>query len=120
VQGLQALGEQRIREAIERGELDNLPGAGRPLEFNEDPLVPAEIRTAQRLLKQAGIVPLEILERKQLVLLERAAQSASGVARAELLAQLALLRTRLEARRGRSALFALYQQRRFERSATFA
>jgi hypothetical protein len=118
VEGLQALAEQRIREAIQRGELDNLPGAGRPLEFNEDPLVPPEIRTAHRLLKQAGVLPLEILERKQLSLLERAAQSSSGAARAEVLAQLALQRTRLESRRGRSALFALYQHRLLERASS--
>lgn len=34
---LESLVEQRIREAQERGEFDNLPGAGRPLPVLDDP-----------------------------------------------------------------------------------
>jgi hypothetical protein len=52
--------ERRIAEAIERGDLDDLPSAGRPLEIEEDPLVPAELRVAYRLLKNAGYVPDEV------------------------------------------------------------
>ncbi len=29
--------DRQIREAIERGEFDNLPGAGKPLELSDDP-----------------------------------------------------------------------------------
>ena len=29
--------DRQIREAMERGEFDNLPGAGRPLELDDDP-----------------------------------------------------------------------------------
>jgi len=47
------IAEQRIAEAVERGELDDLPGAGRPLELGpldlgEDPLVPEDLRLAYR------------------------------------------------------------------------
>lgn len=52
--------ERRIAEAVERGEFNDLPGAGRPLELNDDPLVPAELRVAYRLLKNAGYVPDEV------------------------------------------------------------
>ena len=52
--------ERRIAEAIERGDFDGLPGAGRPLALEEDPLVPAELRVAYRLLKNAGYVPDEV------------------------------------------------------------
>jgi len=31
------LAEQKIQEAIERGEFDELPGAGKPLDYGEDP-----------------------------------------------------------------------------------
>lgn len=57
--GFAALVERRIEEAIARGELDDLPGAGRPLELDDDLLVPEELRVALRILKNAGYVPPE-------------------------------------------------------------
>jgi hypothetical protein len=51
--------EQRIREATERGEFDNLPGAGQALPLDDDLLVPEEVRVAHRILKNAGYVPPE-------------------------------------------------------------
>jgi hypothetical protein len=51
--------EQRIREARERGEFDNLPGAGQALPLDDDLLVPEEVRVAHRILKNAGYVPPE-------------------------------------------------------------
>jgi len=36
------LAEQRISEAVSRGELDELPGAGAPLELDDDPLIPQD------------------------------------------------------------------------------
>jgi hypothetical protein len=52
---LELLVERRIEEAISRGELDDLPGAGRPLELDDiDPLLPEELRLAYRILKNAG------------------------------------------------------------------
>ncbi len=57
---LDELVERRIREAAQRGEFDDLPGAGRPLQLDDDPLVPEELRAAYRLLKNAGYVPPEV------------------------------------------------------------
>ncbi|NIR60855.1 MAG: DUF1992 domain-containing protein, partial [Gammaproteobacteria bacterium] len=37
---LDQITEQRIAEAIERGELDGLPGSGQPLELDDDSMVP--------------------------------------------------------------------------------
>ncbi|MCO6441711.1 MAG: DUF1992 domain-containing protein [Nitrococcus mobilis] len=54
------IAEQRIAEAIERSELSNLPGAGKPLELDDDTLIPEELRLAYRVLKNAGCVPPEI------------------------------------------------------------
>lgn len=58
--GLDALVERRIAEAIARGEFDDLPGAGRPLALDDDPLVPQEVRVAHRILKNAGLIPPEL------------------------------------------------------------
>ena len=52
--------ERRIAEAIERGDFEGLPGEGRPLALDDDRQVPAELRVAYRLLKNAGYVPDEV------------------------------------------------------------
>ena len=63
------IAEQRIREAMERGEFDGLPGAGRPLKLDDDAMVPAELRVAYKILKNAGCLPPEIELRKEIVTL---------------------------------------------------
>ena len=68
---LDKLAERRIAEAIERGELSGLPGEGLPLALDDDPLVPAELRTAYRLLKNAGYVPPEVECLREIGELER-------------------------------------------------
>jgi hypothetical protein len=57
---LDFLAERRIAEAVSRGELDDLPGAGRPLDLDDDALVPEELRVANRILKNAGVTPPEV------------------------------------------------------------
>lgn len=59
------IAEQRIREAGERGAFDGLPGAGKPLELEDDSHIPADLRMAYKLLKNAGYVPEEVFERKE-------------------------------------------------------
>jgi hypothetical protein len=66
------LAEQRIADAIRRGELDNLPGAGRPLVFDDDPFVSGEQRMINRVLKNAGFTPPEVRLRKELADLREA------------------------------------------------
>lgn len=64
--------EQRIREAAARGEFDDLPGMGQPMQLDDDLLVPEEVRVAHRILKNAGYVPPEaqqISEINQLIAL---------------------------------------------------
>ena len=57
---LDVIVEKRIREAQERGEFDDLPGAGAPLEPEDNALVPEELRAAYRLLKNSGFLPPEL------------------------------------------------------------
>lgn len=59
------IAEQRIREAGERGLFENLPGTGRPLELEDDSHIPEHLRMAYKLLKNAGYVPDEVLDRKE-------------------------------------------------------
>ena len=89
------IAEQRILRAIERGDLDDLPGMGKPLALDDDPLVPPETRMANRILKNAGVVPLEILERREIARLEALLPGLDAGGRARTLARLAVLRTHL-------------------------
>jgi len=56
----QRLAEQRIQQAHEEGAFDNLPGEGKPLELEDDSMVPEELRTAYRMLKNSGHLPPEL------------------------------------------------------------
>ena len=49
--------ERRIQEAIDEGKFDNLPGKGQPLNLDEDMSTPAHLRVANRILKNAGVLP---------------------------------------------------------------
>lgn len=63
------IAEERIREAMERGEFDRLPGAGRPLAFDDDAMIRPELRVAYKILKNAGCLPPELELRKEIVAL---------------------------------------------------
>jgi hypothetical protein len=54
IAAISIIAEMRIKEAAERGELDNLPGAGLPLPQDDDANVPEELRMAYKLLKNGG------------------------------------------------------------------
>jgi len=90
---LDFIAEKRIAEAIAKGELDNLPGAGRPLELDDDSLVPEELRLAYRILKNAGFVPPEVETLNEISALERLVTKDAKAVR-----KLALLKARIEAR----------------------
>jgi DnaJ family protein C protein 28 len=46
-----------LRDAMQKGEFDNLPGAGKPLKLNDDPHTPAELRMAYKVLKDNDMPP---------------------------------------------------------------
>jgi hypothetical protein len=56
--------EEKIQEAIARGEFDNLPGEGRPIDLTENPFVPAEWRLAYKTLKDNALAPEFVLRLK--------------------------------------------------------
>jgi hypothetical protein len=60
VDAFDQIAERRIAEALARGDFSDLPGEGRPLELDDDRLVPEELRVAYRLLRNAGYVPEEV------------------------------------------------------------
>ncbi|MBW2067135.1 MAG: DUF1992 domain-containing protein [Deltaproteobacteria bacterium] len=60
------IAEQRIREAQENGDFDDLPGKGRPLVLENDGNVPEDLRLAYKILKNADCLPPEIQEKKEI------------------------------------------------------
>ena len=58
--------DKLIRESMERGEFDDLAGAGEPIDLNENPFVPPDMRTVNRLMRNAGFAPAWIEERKDI------------------------------------------------------
>lgn len=69
---LATIAERKISEAMARGEFDDLPGRGKPLAL-EDELagVPAELRMAYKILKNAGFVPPEVELRREILSLRQ-------------------------------------------------
>jgi hypothetical protein len=54
------IAENLIKEAQARGEFENLPGKGKPLDLTEYFNIPEDVRVAQAMLKNAGMIPVEI------------------------------------------------------------
>jgi len=100
MRGWDAIVEAKIAEAQAAGAFDDLPGAGKPLDLDDDRLVPEDVRAAYRILRNAGYVPAEVVERKEAADLRRlVAATADTPERRRLLAKLALLEARLDAAR---------------------
>jgi hypothetical protein len=60
------LAEKRIEEAMQKGDLDQLPGSGQPLALDDDVHVAPELRMAYKVLKNAGYIPEEVAEIKEI------------------------------------------------------
>ena len=56
----QRLAEQRILEAQRKGEFDDLPGKGKPLELEDLSWVPDDLRIGYKVLKNARVLPPEV------------------------------------------------------------
>ncbi len=58
--------DELIKEAMEQGKFDNLPGRGKPLKLDEDHHIPVEQRLANKLLKDNDLAPDWIEEGREL------------------------------------------------------
>jgi hypothetical protein len=87
------IAENRIAEAIEQGQFENLLGKGRPLDLTAYFNTPVQDRMAFSILKSAGIVPGEVELLSAVAELERRLQNCANQAEAQ------HLRQQLQARR---------------------
>ena len=92
----ESLIDQKIREAMEQGEFDDLPGKGKPIATSENPFEDPEMRLAHRMLRNAGFAPSWIEERKDI-------DSEFEIARNQLSRVWTVLRNALETENERGA-----------------
>jgi hypothetical protein len=105
VNALDAIAERRIAEALARGELDNLPGAGAPLDLGDDALVPEDLRAAYRILRNSGHLPPELESCREIRKVEQLLMEVEDRdGRVRLLARLDFLLLRAAAGRRRGDL----------------
>ncbi|MFZ2445216.1 MAG: DnaJ family domain-containing protein [Syntrophobacteraceae bacterium] len=64
------IADQKIREAMQQGEFDDLPGKGKPLRLEDDSHIPQDIRLAHKILKNADCLPPELELRKEIFTIE--------------------------------------------------
>ena len=60
----QKLVERKIKEAAEKGEFDDLPGKGKPLQKDDYESIPEDLRIAYKILKNANCLPPELADRR--------------------------------------------------------
>jgi hypothetical protein len=62
----ETLVDRLIEQARADGAFDNLPGAGKPLRYDDDTLAPEDMRAGFCMLKNAGFAPLWIEARRDI------------------------------------------------------
>ena len=68
--------DEIIRAAMERGEFDNLPGQGKPVDLSAYFETPEEVRVAHALLKGADVVAPEVELLQEIAALKEKRQTA--------------------------------------------
>jgi len=77
--------EQMIRDAMARGEFDNLKGKGKPLDLDAYFSTPENIRMAFSILKSNDFVPEEVEMMKEIAILkEKLPATVDEIQRADL------------------------------------
>ena len=58
--------EEQIKEAMAKGDFDNLPGKGKPLDLESYFKPPPHLRMAYHILKDSGYLPYELTIKKEI------------------------------------------------------
>ena len=64
--GFEKIIEERIKEAQQKGEFDDLPGRGAPIVLEDDSHVPEDLRLAYKVLKNGDCLPPELALKKEI------------------------------------------------------
>jgi len=96
------IAEQRISKAIDDGTLDFSRWKDKPLPKDDDSAVPAEFRMAYKVLKNAGYLPPELEDKKEVKRLEELINRTDDEhVRVKQMRKLSVLLAKIEARRGK-------------------
>ena len=111
IPGFERIVEERIKKAQYKGDFENLPGSGKPLEFAEDRHIPEDLRLAYKILKNADCLPPEIELKKEIRCTEELLAAMPDTAeRYRIHQKLNYLIMRLNASRNSDARFDVPQQ----------
>ncbi len=64
------MAEEKIKQAIRDGELDDLPGKGKKQELEDLSAIPEDMRTSYLMMKNSGYLPDEVRLQKELISLQ--------------------------------------------------
>ena len=70
--------DEKIKEAIAKGEFDNLPGKAKPLDLDAYFATPEDLRMGYSILKTADIIPEEMELLKQIESLKKSLDSCTS------------------------------------------
>lgn len=70
--------DEKIKQAYEEGEFNNLSGMGKPLSLDDDLGIPENLRMAYRILKNAGYTPEDSEIRKEIMTIEDLIKSSTN------------------------------------------
>lgn len=98
--GFDKIVEERIKKALYKGDFDNLPNRGKPLDFSDENRIPEDLRLAYKILKNADFTPPELEMRKKITQTEELLEGVTDLKeRYRLLRKLNFMIMRLNAMR---------------------
>ncbi len=99
---IQRIAEERVQKAVDEGLFDNLEGQGKLLPKDDWENVPPELRMAYKVLKNAGYLPPELQDEKEIrQVLEMLDNAPDEQERYRQMQRLNLMITRINMRRAR-------------------
>ncbi|BBO86262.1 DUF1992 domain-containing protein [Desulfosarcina ovata] len=109
--GFEKIIESRIKKAQDEGAFEDLPGSGQPLQLENDPHIPEDLRLAHKVLKNADCLPPEVQLRKEIRTTEELLSGMTDtVKKHRTIKKLNYLIMKLNATRGASAEFDIPQR----------
>lgn len=101
------IAEQKIAQALAKGDLNSPRWKNRPLPLDDDHLVPDDLKMAYKILKNAGYLPPELETRKEITRLEELiATTTDEHVRLKQMQKLNVLLSKVDAGRGTKANIA--------------
>ncbi|EFL51726.1 DnaJ-like, subfamily C, member 28, conserved domain protein [Solidesulfovibrio fructosivorans JJ]] len=67
LQAVSIIAEERIAASMRNGDFENLEGKGKKIVFEDDSMIPEDLRMAYKILKNAGYVPEELTQEKEII-----------------------------------------------------